>query len=193
MRGEARSPAGKGLSDGYPNSLQGQPRWFHLFAGSSIFHALAPCNRQGRRGRASRQKHAGSKRVRRHGHPVAEHAIPREENRRVTYPARTDWLLEVQRNSEASGLNQCFPEIVNRRLSVYDHVARAISWALIAGKQSSLNLTLLRPPQPRKARCSRRLRKAGQTPTSYTGPWSASWCPAKISLLRPGFAHQSFR
>lgn len=58
-----------------------------------------------------------------HGEPIAEHTIPRDGRRRVTVLEHFVGLVSAQRQNQASGLSQCYPEVEERSLSVYEAFA----------------------------------------------------------------------
>lgn len=55
---------------------------------------------------------------------VAEHAMPRDGGRRIVNPEHTVGLPEAQRRGRAGGLTQCYPDVQQRPLSVYDAFAK---------------------------------------------------------------------
>lgn len=58
-----------------------------------------------------------------HGEVVAEHTMPRDGRRYVIDQRHFAGLLNAQRQNRASGLSQCYPDVEQRPLSVYDDFA----------------------------------------------------------------------
>jgi len=58
-----------------------------------------------------------------HGQLIAEHTIPRDGRKRVFEPAHQAGLPAAQRRKQASGLRQCYPEVQQRPLAVYEALA----------------------------------------------------------------------
>lgn len=57
-----------------------------------------------------------------HSQLVAEHVIPQDGSRRVCNPMHMAGLPTAQRLNRSSGLKQCYPEVQERPLSVYDRL-----------------------------------------------------------------------
>lgn len=57
-----------------------------------------------------------------HNQLVAEHVIPQDGSRRVCNPMHMAGLPTAQRLNRSSGLKQCYPEVQERPLSVYDRL-----------------------------------------------------------------------
>ena len=58
-----------------------------------------------------------------HGQRIAGHTLARDGARRITDPEHVVGLTEAQRQTRASGLRQCYPEVQTRSLEVYDRWA----------------------------------------------------------------------
>ena len=58
-----------------------------------------------------------------HGQRIAEHTMAPDGTRRVTDPTHEVGLSQAQKQNRASGLRQCYPEVQERSLQVYDRWA----------------------------------------------------------------------
>jgi len=72
---------------------------------------------------AVEERQAGELRIWWHGRLIAAHTMPRDGRRRVLDPVHQAGLPAAQRRRQASGLRQCYPEVEQRSLAVYEALA----------------------------------------------------------------------
>ena len=58
-----------------------------------------------------------------HNQVVAQHVTPQDGSKRVYNPQHMVGLPTAQRFKQSNGLRQCYPEVEQRPLSVYDRLA----------------------------------------------------------------------